>query len=151
MEIRTYETIEAPAARVWEVLADFPGHDRWDPMISGLRGRCEPGARVFFWIKLGPARLPITAEVLHATPGEELRWVGPSPRWARGLASGEHYFTLTALGPDRCRIDHGETFRGAVVPVRSDRVEQVLRPAYEAFNRALKREVEGAARAAQAS
>ncbi len=143
MEIRTYETINAPAERIWELLADFPGHDRWDPMLRGVRGKCTPGATVFFWIRLGPARLPVTAEVLTATPGVELRWVGPSPRWMRGVASGEHFFAITELGPRQSRFEHGETFRGAIVPARSDRVEGKLRPAYEAFNRALKREAEG--------
>ena len=137
MEIRTYETINAPADTIWALLSDFRGHDRWDPMLKGVRGKCAAGERVFFWIKLGPARVPVTAEVLNATPGVELRWVGPSMKWMRGVASGEHYFSIAELGPRQCRFEHGETFRGAIVPARSDRVEGALRPAYEAFNRAL--------------
>ena len=142
MEIRTYETIDAPVERVWELLADFDGYPAWNPMMRISRGHCAEGAKLRLWLRLGPARVPVSAEVLVAQPGRELRWVGPALRWGRMVASGEHFFTLTELGPKQTRIEHGETFRGALVPARSDRVEGAMRPAYEAFNRALKRRAE---------
>lgn len=148
MEIRTFATIDAPAAEVWEVLADFASYPRWNRMIPKVSGHAEVGARLTLWLALGPVKAPVSAEVIAADPGRSLRWIGPAPRWARRVASGEHYHELTALTPTSTRIEHGETFRGLLVPARAAAVEARLRPVYEAFNRALAREV--AARAAAA-
>lgn len=148
MEIRTFATIEAPAADVWEVLADFAGYARWNKMIPKVSGSAQVGARLKLWLALGPVQAPVSAEVLVAEPGRSLRWVGPASPWARRIASGEHYFELTELTPTSTRIEHGEEFRGLIVPARAAAIEARLRPIYEAHNRALAREV--AARAAAA-
>jgi hypothetical protein len=142
MQIRTFQTIDAPAELVWSLLVDFAGRDAWDPMLRSIRGRCEEGARVTFQLRLGPVNAPVDAEVLVVSPNRALRWVGPYRQLARRIASGEHYYELTPLGPTQCRLEHGEEFTGALVPRRATWLAARLRPLYEAFNRRLAREAE---------
>jgi len=143
MQVRSFTTIDAPADLVWEVLTDLPGHDGWDPMLRGLRGRLEAGATIAFKIALGPVRAPITCEVLRVEPGRELRWIGPAQKLARRAFAGEHYFALTPVSAEVTRLEHGEDFSGALVPRRAAYLASRLRPMYEAFNAAIKREAEG--------
>jgi hypothetical protein len=142
MEVRAFEEIDAPADVVWEVLTDLAGHDAWDPMMKGFRGRLEEGAIVSFSIVLGPLRAPVPCEVLRVRPARELRWVGPASKLARRAAAGEHYFALTPVSAKVTRIEHGEDFTGWLVPRRAEFLVSRLRPMYAAFNRAIKREAE---------
>ena len=144
VEIRTYVDIAAPPHRVWELITDFAGWDRWNPLLRRVRGRPEVGATVRFTATVGRARLPLTAEVLIVEPERELMWVGPAaPRFLRKVVSGQHWFRL-APSASGTRFDHGEVFYGLAVPPRWDRFEAMARPGYEAMNRALKREAETA-------
>lgn len=141
MQIRTFATIDAPAEVAWSVLTDFASFDRWNPMLRRVRGACEEGARIRFRIAFGAAVVPIDAEIVTVCAPRMLRWIGPARRWARGAVSGEHYFELTPTGADQCRLEHGETFAGRLVPNRADWLSERLRPSYEAFNRAFAEEV----------
>ncbi len=86
--------------------------------------------------------MPIDAEVIVADSNRELRWIGPARRWMRSVASGSHYYRVKDLGGDLVRFEHGEEFEGVIVPSRWQRGEDMLAPAYAAFNRALKRRAE---------
>jgi len=142
MEIHTIATIDAPPELVWDVLTDVDAYDRWNPMIRDLRGALQPGSTIRFALRLTRTiKAPISAEVVAAKPGRSLRWVGPAPKWSRRIASGEHYFELAELAGGKTRFEHGESFRGLLVPARSERVASLMRPAYERFNAALSREV----------
>jgi hypothetical protein len=142
MQVRAFSTIEAPADAVWEVLTDLPSHDDWDPMMKRFRGTLAEGEIVTFSIVLGPVRAPVPCEVLVVRPGRELRWVGPAAKLARRAAAGEHYFALTPVSPGVTRLEHGEDFTGWLVPRRAAFLASKLRPMYEAWNRAIAREVE---------
>ena len=152
MQVQTFLDIAAPPARVWAVLADFAGWDRWNPVLTRVRGRLEVGAHVRFRVATprGPA-LPISAEIVIVEPGRDLTWIGPAaPRWLRKVVAGEHWFRLTPIATGT-RFDHGERFTGAALPARWDRFEQMLTASYDAMNRALAREVERAAPTATTS
>jgi len=147
MEIRTFVDIDATPARVWSLLADFAGYDRWNPMLKRVRGQPRIGSTVRFAVAARPLPLavPLTAEVITVEPQRELAWLGPArPRALRRVVSGEHWFRLTATSSGT-HFEHGEVFRGAAMPARWDRLEAAMVPAYEAMNRALKREAESRA------
>lgn len=142
MEIHTITTIDATPEVVWDVLTDVDSYDRWNPMIRKLRGAFVPGETIRFALRLSKTiDAPISAEVVAARRGQSLRWVGPAPRWSRRIASGEHYFELAELAGGKTRLEHGESFRGLIVPARGARVAAAMQPAYERFNAALTREV----------
>ncbi len=142
MEIRTTIDIAASPARVWELITDFAGWDRWNPLLRRVRGRPEVGSTVRFSATVGRAHVPLTAQVMIVEPERELMWVGPAaPRILRKVVSGSHWFRLAPIAGGT-RFDHGEAFRGLAVPPRWDRFESFARPGYDAMNRALKREAE---------
>ena len=145
MQVDTSIDIAATADRVWAVLTDFAGWDRWNPTLRRVRGKPEVGATVRFRVAAprGPA-VPISAEIVVVEPGRDLTWIGPAaPRWLRRLVSGEHWFRLTPIASG-CRFDHGERFAGAALPARWGRFERMLRAGYEKMNEALRDEVERA-------
>lgn len=128
-EIVTHLHVDAPAAAVWEVLADFERYPDWNPMMVRMIGRPERGAwlRLHVDVRGSIRRLP--ARVLVADPGEELRWGGGVP----GLLWIEHYVCLSPDG-DRTRVVHGERFTGLLGPI----LGRAMRPEiYEAMNQAL--------------
>ena len=78
-------------------------------------------------------------EVLAATPGEELRWLGKLG--FHGIADGEHFFILTTNDDGTTRLNHGERFSGALVALARGSSGK-SGAAYEAFSQALKQRVE---------
>ncbi len=143
MLVHTETEIDAPAQRIWEILADFDAYPEWNPLIPRVDGRAVVGTQARIRLAIGRLRVPITVEILCADPERELCWVGPAKDWLRRAGNGTHYFRIHPLGEGRVRFEHGEEFAGLAVPNRFARGERVLTRGYEALNRALKRRAEG--------
>lgn len=142
MLIHTETTIDAPADRVWEILADFDSYPEWNPLIPSATGYAEVGATAHIRLAIGSLQVPVAVEVVRAEPGRELCWVGPAQEWLRRLGRGTHFFRIAKIDEGRVRFEHGEEFEGIVVPNRFARAERFLTRGYEALNRALKRRAE---------
>lgn len=113
--IATEITIDATPEEVWATLTDLPRYCTWNPFIRQAAGEVVPGARLDLTMYAESGK-PTTFRptVLVVTPGVEFRWTGHF--LVRGLFDGEHYFRL-AEGPGRTtRLEHGERFRGLLVP-----------------------------------
>ena len=98
-DLLTSVTIDAPADRVWAVLADLDRYGEWNPHILEARGTLAAGER----LRLRFAGMRIRPRVLRAEPGRELRWIGRLG--VRGLFDGEHSFVLTPLPDGGTRVD----------------------------------------------
>jgi hypothetical protein len=142
MEIATEIGIDAPPARVWQVLVDFPAYPGWNPFIRALRGEARTGARLDASIQPpGRAAMRFTPRVLHCAPEQELRWLGHFlvPR----LFDGEHAFVLQPVAGGGTRFLHSERFAGLLVPLLfGTAMREATRAGFEAMNRALKARVE---------
>jgi hypothetical protein len=91
-----------PTSAHWRsVLTDFPAYPTWNPFITSIDGKPQPGAQLRVTIA-PPGRQPITFRpvVLTATPWPELRWRGRL--LMPGLFDGEHAFQLELLS--NCRL-----------------------------------------------
>ncbi|MEU9036522.1 SRPBCC domain-containing protein [Streptomyces sp. NPDC048352] len=113
--IATEIAIDAPPEEVWAVLTDFPRYCTWNPFIRAAAGEAVPGERLTLTTYPRSGR-PTTFRptVVVAVPGTELRWTGHF--LVRGLLDGEHFLRLSE-GPGRStRLQHGERFRGLLVP-----------------------------------
>ena len=89
--------IDAPAERVWDVVADTARYGEWNPFITAVAGEPREGAELKVTIR-APGRKPVTfaARVTRLVPGRELRWRG---RWfLPGLFDGDHALTVEPLG-----------------------------------------------------
>ncbi|MBB0232964.1 SRPBCC family protein, partial [Streptomyces calidiresistens] len=117
--VTTEIEIPAPPEDVWEVLLDFPRYGEWNPFIREAGGRAERGGTLV--LRMHPTKgrpMSFRPKVLVAEVETELRWRGRL--LMPGLFDGEHHFLLTDLGtPENpvTRLEHGETFRGVLVPV----------------------------------
>ncbi len=141
--LRTQIDIDAPPARVWAVLMDFPAHARWNPFVRSIEGEARVGARLAIHLQPpgdgGGMRFRPVVRVLEAQ--REFRWLGRLV--LPGLFDGEHAFRLEPLPGGGTRLHHGEDFSGLLVPLFGKSLEGGTRAGFEAMNAALKREAEG--------
>ncbi len=145
MELRTEVEIDAPPDRVWAVLTDFAAYGEWNPFITEVRGKLEPGGRLRVELSYADGRnTAFRSSVLKVDRAEELRWV--SKLWFKGLFDGEHFFQLHALEGGRTRLVQGENFSGLFVKLAANTFTQTGR-GFVGMNAALKRRVEKGASA----
>jgi hypothetical protein len=113
--ITTSTEIDASAERVWEVLSDLRAYARWNPEITVVSGRAEPGQTLTLRVRSDGGTSVVRPTVRVAEPGRELRW-SSHYHDIGGLADAEQRFTITSAGPGRVRFTQAETFRGVAVP-----------------------------------
>jgi hypothetical protein len=145
LTLHTEREIDAPPARVWQVLTDFPRQPDWNPSIVSIEaeGPLRPGTRLSF---VGPRNdkggtMRFRPRVLVADAPRELRWLGHL--WVRGLFDGEHVFRLEPLEGDRTRFVQEEHFRGLLVPFMRRMLERDTVKGFDAMNEALARRAVG--------
>jgi hypothetical protein len=107
--------IDAPAARVWEVLTDFRSYPEWNPQIPWASGTIEEGARIDLRLALpGRPAMQLSAIIEHARPGELLTWRGHLG--APWFFEGYRRFEIQPITADRVRVTHVEEDRGHAGP-----------------------------------
>jgi hypothetical protein len=75
--IETGTDIAAPPWRVWRLLTDFDGYPAWNPFLTRVQGRPEPGARLRVRVEApGRSALVLTPRVAVLETGRALRWRG---------------------------------------------------------------------------
>ena len=99
--VETRTDIAAPPWRVWRVLTDFAAYPAWNPFLTRVEGRPEPGARLRVRVE-PPGRSPLVLmpRVVALKTGRALRWRGRL-LFPRGLLDGEHGFELEPLSQGR--------------------------------------------------
>lgn len=141
-DIDTYIEIDAPPARVWDVLSDFAAFDDWNPVITRMHGGLAAGQDLRFRIRIDGRNTPISARILSVEPGREIRWKGPRSTLLRKLFAGEHFLRVEPRGQDGSVFVHGERFTGALVKYVWGYFEPRILEAYDAMNRAVKARAE---------
>jgi hypothetical protein len=140
-ELRADIDIDATPERVWEVLADFPAYPEWNPFITSIAGRPEPGSTLEVRIAPpGAQARTFKPRVLVAEPGRELRWLGRV--LTAGIFDGEHRLRIEPIDDSRVHFVQAERFRGVLVPLFGSTLEKTAR-GFTAMNEALKRRAEG--------
>ena len=134
--IATAVEIDAPPARVWEVLVDLPAYSEWNPFIVEASGTVAVGEELSLRMAL-PGREPMTIEprLLVVEPERELRWKGRI--LIPGLFDGEHAFVLTPLENGRTRLDHSERFTGVLLPIAKGMIHDATEQSFHALDDAL--------------
>src|SRR5687767_9346038 len=140
--VRTEIDIDAPPARVWEVLTDFGSYDDWNPVVQRVRADLRTGGSIRFSLAYGSVKLPIAARLVNVEQQRELRWKGPSSDLLGSIFRAEHYLRLKALPDNRTRLIHGEEFGGLFPRALWSRLRSDLLPRYRGMNEALKRRAE---------
>ena len=140
IEVRT--EIDAPAERVWEVLADFGRYGEWNPFVRSIRGELVPGRAIAVQLALGSSRpMTIKPTLLRFDAPRELRWRGRV--LVPGIFDGEHSFVVEPRGPRSCVLIHAEHFSGVLIPLFRRLAGKQTEQAFTAMNLALKARAEG--------
>lgn len=132
--------IDAPAARVWEILTDTARYSEWNPFVTGIAGELREGADIKVTIR-APGRSPTTfaARVARLVAGRELRWKG---RWfLPGLFDGDHAQTVESIGEGRARFRTREEVTGLLLPLLGKAMRQ-SQAGFEELCRAVKARAE---------
>ena len=140
MQLRTEIEIEAPPARVWEILMDFARYHEWNPFITSIGGELSVGKKLE--VTISPpesSEMSFTPDLLVHEPNRELRWRGKV--MFKGVFDGEHFFQLSEPSPGRTRFVHGEDFSGFMVKFMLGKLKHVAR-GFVYMNEALKKRVE---------
>lgn len=143
--VDTEISIRATPGAVWRVLTDVAAWAEWNPTVVHLaaRGGLRPGNRVRLAIDFGPpfGVRRFGAKLRRVEAARELSWTGGIV----GVALATHWFRIErdpGGDPNRVRFHHGETMRGAAVPVIWPVVGPRLQAGYERMNEALRRRCE---------
>jgi hypothetical protein len=133
--------VRAPADRIWELIVDLPGWDRWNPIETSVEGTIAYGGSIAFTETV--ADLPerrATVRVGEWQPLAQLVWMEKRGLWFNTL----RYFEIEELEPGSCVVANGFIFSGLRGEMHFDRHRKALRAAVDAVAEALKATAEAA-------
>ncbi len=138
-EFSASATINAPAARIWEILTDAAAYPEWDPFCEKIDGRIAKGETIRAFTKLSPGRA-FPVKVAGFEPGERMLWTGGMPF---GLFRGERSFVLSPAGK-ATRFELREVFSGPLLFLVGRSIPDMTE-AFEQFAAGLKKRAESGA------
>ena len=132
--------VDAPAARVWQVVSDFERYPEWNPFIVRAAGELRVGERLDVTIVApGMKLVSFRPRVLDVEPGHLVRWKGEFK--LPGLFDGRHALTVDPLDGRRSRFTTHEDVTGILLPF-AGRVMAASQQGFELMARALKERAE---------
>lgn len=141
-EVRTEIQIQATPAKVWDILTDFARYAEWNPFVRAIDGTPTKGSRLRVRIKPPGSRAMIFRPVLEeVAPPRELRWLGHL--WIPGLFDGRHIFELYENSDGTTLFVHREEFKGWLVPLFRNMLQEQTPHGFRAMNEAIKKRAEG--------
>jgi hypothetical protein len=136
-KIRSSVEIDASCDAVFATLTDYKNLPQWSTFIQKLEGTREVGERLKVELRLPGSKknFDLSPKLLAYNPGKEFRWRGGS----KGFYTGEHFFVLHPINAHKCRLEHGEDFKGILVPISSmGSMNRNASIGFDNFNSALK-------------
>jgi hypothetical protein len=133
--MRFYEattTIRAIPDRVWEILADGPGWERWDSGAK-LVGEIAPGNKVKLTSEASGDRV-FVLRVTAFNPPRGMTFSGGMPLW---LFRGVRTFRLDPEGEGETRFTMREEYSGPMLPLIWRSMPD-LQPSFDRFAAGLK-------------
>ena len=127
--------VQASPERIWEVLSDLSGWDRWNPYETGLEGAIAFGGRVSLdeaFPELPPRR--VEAQVGEWEPGGQLVWL-ENRGW---LFRSIRYYEIERLDAQSCIVANGVIFQGLRGEMFHDKHRPRIRNALETICERLK-------------
>ncbi|MFO7561396.1 MAG: SRPBCC domain-containing protein [Enhygromyxa sp.] len=134
--------IEAPAERVWSILADLDRYSDWNPFTPRVETDLVVGRPIVLHVSFDGKAPRRQVEILHRwAPGEELCWgmtIGPA--W---FFRAQRVQRVEPLGPARCRYVSEDAFAGLFSPVVEALFGGKVQRGFDALGAALRRHAEG--------
>lgn len=140
-QIKTQIMISATPDKVWSVLTDFENHPKWNPFIKSITGEVKVGNQIT--VSIAPPNgkgMTFKPRVLVFDQNKEFRWIGKLI--FKGLFDGEHKFELIDNRNGTTTFKHSENFKGLLVGLFKDQLENNTKKGFELLNESLKKRVE---------
>lgn len=129
--------INAPAEKVWRILAEPNGYPNWDPGMVRVEGKLALGEKVKFFTKFSPDQA-FAVKITAFEPGKKMMLTGGMPL---GLFKSERTHTLIANGAGQTTFHTEEIFSGLLLPIFGKTIPD-LTSSFQAFAAGLKQEAE---------
>jgi hypothetical protein len=101
--------VRASADRLWEIIADLPGWDRWNPIETSVEGTIAYGGQITLTEAIeGLPERGASARVGEWQPYAQLVWMEKRGLWFRSM----RYFEIEELEPGSCIVANGMIFSG---------------------------------------
>lgn len=141
-DIATEIEIDAPRARVWDILVDLPRYPEWNPFTPRIEASLKVGEPVILHVamKLGAKTMRQPEVMSSFVEGEELGW--GTTMLHRSVLHANRTQRLTELGPSRTRYVSVDRFAGAIVPLVMALYGADVQRGFDATARALKARAE---------
>ena len=127
--------VRASTDRLWEILADLPGWDRWNPIETAVEGTIAYGGQITLTEAI--EGLPPRRAVAHVgewQPYAQLVWMEKRGLWFRSM----RYYEIEELSPGSCIVANGFIFSGLRGEMFFDRNRLRLRHGVDAVAEAWK-------------
>ena len=128
--------VRATPDQIWDLIADLPGWDRWNPVETRLEGASAFGAEIALTERIGD--LPERRAAMRVgewQPYSQLVWAENRGPWFRSM----RYFEIEPLEqPGSCIVANGFIFSGLRGEMFFDRHRKHLRHAVDSVAEAWK-------------
>lgn len=140
-KIKTEIIINAPKAKVWNILTDLEKYPAWNPLIKKSEGQIKLGTQLINTLQLEGQKPQVFKPLITSVKEQEsFRWLGSL--FFKGLFDGEHYFELEAINEHKTKLIHGEHFSGILSGLVLSMIEAATLQGFEQMNLALKERAE---------
>ncbi len=139
LEVQTEIEINSSAENVWNILTDFGGYEKWNPLIKNAEGEAKKSAKLKIEVTMNGKPMKFSPKVLVAEKNVELRWIGKVV--SKKIFAGEHSFIIKKISEDKVLFVHEEKFSGLLLPSQKKNLSGIEK-GFEEMNVALKRRAE---------
>ena len=127
--------VQVSSERLWDILSDLPGWDRWNPVETGLEGAIAFGGQISLTESVpGLPDRSTTVRVGDWQPYAQLIWA-EKRGWAFNVV---RYFEIEELEPGSCIVANGFIFTGLRGELFHDKHRKILRAACESVAEGLR-------------
>ena len=127
--------VRAPSEKIWEVIADLPGWNRWNPIETDVSGTIAFGGSISLTETIeGLPERQVTGRVADWQPNAQLVWTEK-----RGfLFNVVRYYEIEELEPGSCIVANGFIFSGFRGEGFHDKHRKTIKRGCEAIAEALR-------------
>lgn len=127
--------VRAPTDRIWELVADLPAWDRWNPVETAVEGTIAYGGSIALTESVpGLPERRAAVRVGEWQPYAQLVWVEKRGLWFSSM----RYYEIEELEPGSCIVANGFIFSGLRGEMHFDRHRSALRKAVDSIAESLK-------------